>query len=130
MILVAYSYRFSHLQRTFKALEASTKTVCALGRRRSWRHFRPLAAPRSRHCVVCAQSIKTSDDGLLSIQFLMPLQSIKRPGVKPPEEPQNGFVEFLVSLASSLPVPCLLYPGRFWWRRLSPLLPSTAVAPR
>lgn len=74
LMFLLTSYRFGHIARTLRALQSSTKT-----------------------------SLRIDDEGLLSLQFLMPSPPKPRGGPGT-DEPSSAFIEFRVSacLFSSL----------------------------
>jgi cell cycle checkpoint protein len=63
---VSFTYRFGHISRTLRALQSSAKT-----------------------------SLRIDDEGLMSLQFLMP-----SPKAKIDEPSTDGFIEFRVRLST------------------------------
>ncbi|BGP21082.1 checkpoint clamp complex protein Rad1 [Rhodosporidiobolus nylandii] len=91
---VRNSYSYKHLQLTKSALSASVKTVFCLSRR-----YSPPAltccssSSRDAPPLPAHQSIRTSQHGLVSFQFMIPL-SARGPKASLQED-RVGFVEFL-----------------------------------
>ncbi|KAK0434054.1 repair protein Rad1/Rec1/Rad17-domain-containing protein [Desarmillaria tabescens] len=76
---ISFSYRFAHISRTLRALQSSTKTL-----------------------------LRIDDEGLLSLQFLMPSPS---PKLGKRDEGPAAFIEFRHWTMTNLPRSCVLHMG-------------------